>query len=128
MTYEQEALYDRTRDKFHDELVYPRSTIESEHTVVVIDRNIALDERVHDAVRPALLVKLYQRDAEAFLEGQVVLGGIFLADIAPIPATVTEQACLHSSGGDIGAVCPSGLAGDRRVIGLCHPANAAIHR
>lgn len=45
VTYEQEALYDRTRDKFHDELVYPRSTIESEHTVVVIDRNIAPEER-----------------------------------------------------------------------------------
>ncbi|MBI4670240.1 MAG: substrate-binding domain-containing protein [Chloroflexi bacterium] len=45
VTYEQEALYDITRKKFNGELVYPRSTIESEHTVVVIDRNIAPDER-----------------------------------------------------------------------------------
>jgi sulfate/thiosulfate-binding protein len=45
VTYEQEALYDLTRHKFNGELIYPRSTIESEHTVVVIDRNIAPDER-----------------------------------------------------------------------------------
>lgn len=45
ITYEQEALYDIARGKFHGELVYPRSTIESEHTVVVIERNIAPEER-----------------------------------------------------------------------------------
>lgn len=45
VTYEQEALYDIARGKFHGELIYPRSTIESEHTVVVIERNIAPEER-----------------------------------------------------------------------------------
>jgi len=45
VTYEQEALYDLSRNKFNGELVYPRSTIESEHTVVVIERNIAPNER-----------------------------------------------------------------------------------
>lgn len=45
VTYEQEALYDIARGKFDGELIYPRSTVESEHTVVVIDRNIAPAER-----------------------------------------------------------------------------------
>ncbi len=45
VTYEQEALYDIARKKFNDEIIYPRSTIESEHTVVMIERNIAPGER-----------------------------------------------------------------------------------
>lgn len=45
VTYEQEALYDQARNRFQGELIYPRSTIESEHTVVVLDRNIAPEER-----------------------------------------------------------------------------------
>jgi sulfate/thiosulfate transport system substrate-binding protein len=45
VTYEQEALYDISRKKFNNELIYPPSTIESEHTVVVIDRNIAPQDR-----------------------------------------------------------------------------------
>jgi sulfate/thiosulfate-binding protein len=45
VTYEQEALYDLAHHQFNAELIYPRSTIESEHTVVVIDRNISPDER-----------------------------------------------------------------------------------
>ncbi len=45
ITYEQEALWDRSRGQLDAEIVYPRSTILSEHTVVVIDRNIDPDER-----------------------------------------------------------------------------------
>lgn len=45
ITYEQEALYDRSRGRFEGEIVYPESTILSEHTLVVIDRNIKPEER-----------------------------------------------------------------------------------
>jgi sulfate/thiosulfate-binding protein len=40
VTYEQEALYDRSRGKLTAEVVYPRSTVLSEHTLVRIDRNV----------------------------------------------------------------------------------------
>jgi sulfate transport system substrate-binding protein len=45
VTYEQEPLWDRSRGKFHGEIVYPRSTILSEHTLVVIDKHIAASDR-----------------------------------------------------------------------------------
>lgn len=45
ITYEQEALFDLARGKFGGEIVYPRSTILSEHTVVVIEHNIAAQDR-----------------------------------------------------------------------------------
>ncbi len=45
ITYEQEAVYDLKRGKLNDEIIYPRSTIESEHTVVIVDRNIAPADR-----------------------------------------------------------------------------------
>lgn len=45
ITYEQEAAYDRSRGKLKADVVYPRSTVFSEHTVVVIDKNIKPDER-----------------------------------------------------------------------------------
>ncbi len=45
ITYEQEAVRDKARGRFKLEVVYPRSTILSEHTVVVVDRNIAPGER-----------------------------------------------------------------------------------
>ncbi|HEY6930982.1 MAG TPA: substrate-binding domain-containing protein [Thermoanaerobaculia bacterium] len=45
ITYEQEPLWDRTRGKFHGEIVYPRRTILSEHTLVVIDKHIHRSER-----------------------------------------------------------------------------------
>jgi len=45
ITYEQEALWDKARGKLTLDVVYPRSTILSEHTLVVVDRNIAPDER-----------------------------------------------------------------------------------
>lgn len=45
ITYEQEPLYDRSRGKLKADVIYPRSTILSEHTVVVIDRNIPASDR-----------------------------------------------------------------------------------
>ena len=45
ITYEQEALWDKARGILKLEVVYPHSTIFSEHTLVVVDRNIAPDER-----------------------------------------------------------------------------------
>ncbi|HEV2065030.1 MAG TPA: substrate-binding domain-containing protein [Thermoanaerobaculia bacterium] len=49
ITYEQEALADRARGRLKAELVYPRRTVFSEHTLVVLDRNVA------PADRPAVL-------------------------------------------------------------------------
>jgi sulfate transport system substrate-binding protein len=45
ITYEQEALWDRTRGRLHAEIVYPRRTILSEHTLVRVDRRIGPKER-----------------------------------------------------------------------------------
>jgi len=45
VTYEQEALWDKARGKLKLDVVYPRSTVLSEHTLVMIDRNIAPNER-----------------------------------------------------------------------------------
>jgi sulfate/thiosulfate transport system substrate-binding protein len=45
ITYEQEALWDRARGKLKADVVYPRSTILSEHTLVRIDRNTSDKER-----------------------------------------------------------------------------------
>ena len=48
ITYEQEVLSDRWRGRLRGEIVYPQSTIFSEHIVVVLDRNIAPAQ--HDLV------------------------------------------------------------------------------
>jgi sulfate/thiosulfate-binding protein len=45
ITYEQEVLRDQARGRLHGEIVYPRSTILSEHTLVTVPRNIAPRER-----------------------------------------------------------------------------------
>ena len=45
ITYEQEALWDRSRGKLNAEIVYPRRTILSEHTLVRIDRNVTHKEK-----------------------------------------------------------------------------------
>ncbi len=45
ITYEQEALSDQARGTLTAHVVYPPSTILSEHTVVVIDKNIAPEQR-----------------------------------------------------------------------------------
>jgi len=44
VTYEQEVLTDLASGRLEAEIVYPRSTILSEHTLVVLDRNIAPEE------------------------------------------------------------------------------------
>ncbi len=45
ITYEQDAIYDRARGKLHADVVWPRRTILSEHTLVVVDRHIRPSER-----------------------------------------------------------------------------------
>ena len=45
ITYEQEALFDKSRGKLKADVVYPRSTVLSEHTLVRIDRNIPRRDR-----------------------------------------------------------------------------------
>jgi len=45
ITYEQEALYDKSRGKLQLDVVYPRRTILSEHTLVVVDKNISATDR-----------------------------------------------------------------------------------
>ncbi len=45
VTYEQEALWDRARGRLKADVVYPRSTVLSEHTLVCIDRNISARQR-----------------------------------------------------------------------------------
>ncbi|HEX7252764.1 MAG TPA: substrate-binding domain-containing protein, partial [Thermoanaerobaculia bacterium] len=45
VTYEQEPLWDRSRGKFHGEIVNPKRTILSEHTLVVIDKHIRGSDR-----------------------------------------------------------------------------------
>lgn len=45
ITYEQEALRDRARGRLQADVVYPRSTVLSEHTVVIIEKNIRGDDR-----------------------------------------------------------------------------------
>ena len=49
ITYEQEPLADRARGRLKAEVVYPKRTILSEHTLVVVDRN------VRPAARPAVM-------------------------------------------------------------------------
>ena len=45
VTYEQEALADKARGRLNAEVVYPKRTVFSEHTLVVVDRNIAAADR-----------------------------------------------------------------------------------
>lgn len=45
ITYEQEAVFDRARGRLAADIIYPPSTILSEHTVVVIDKNVMPAER-----------------------------------------------------------------------------------
>ncbi len=45
ITYEQEAIYDRGRGRLQADVVYPRRTILSEHTLVVVTRNIPARDR-----------------------------------------------------------------------------------
>ena len=43
ITYEQEAIFDKGRGKLHADVVYPERTILSEHTLVVVDRNVSAE-------------------------------------------------------------------------------------
>ncbi len=45
VTYEQEALFDRARGRLDADLVYPPSTVLSEHILVVIERNVTSSQR-----------------------------------------------------------------------------------
>ena len=45
ITYEQEVLYDRMRGQLEGEIIYPKSTILSEHIVVLVDDNIPAGDR-----------------------------------------------------------------------------------
>jgi sulfate transport system substrate-binding protein len=45
ITYEQDALWDRARGQLKADVVYPRATILSEHTLVRIERNITRRDR-----------------------------------------------------------------------------------
>jgi sulfate transport system substrate-binding protein len=44
ITYEQEVLTDIASGRLEAEIVYPRSTVLSEHTLVVLERNVTADE------------------------------------------------------------------------------------
>ena len=45
ITYEQEPVWDASRGKLKGDVVYPPSTVFSEHTLVVIDRNVTAQDR-----------------------------------------------------------------------------------
>jgi sulfate transport system substrate-binding protein len=45
ITYEQEALYDQAVGRLNADIVYPHSTILSEHTLVIIEKNIDPGDR-----------------------------------------------------------------------------------
>lgn len=62
ITYEQEALRDKSLGKLTAEIIYPESTILSEHTVVVINKNIEPEDRY---VIDALLQFLWSDKAQS---------------------------------------------------------------
>ena len=45
VTYEQDAIFDLSRSKLEGEVVYPRSTVLSEHTLVRVERNVSRRDR-----------------------------------------------------------------------------------
>jgi sulfate transport system substrate-binding protein len=62
ITYEQEVLRDKARGRLSGEIVYPRSTILSEHTLVEIDRNVGGNDRdLIDAFAAFLWSEVAQR-------------------------------------------------------------------
>jgi sulfate transport system substrate-binding protein len=62
ITYEQEALADRARGRLKADVVYPRRTILSEHTLVVVDRNVRPEDR---AVIDALIAFLWSEKGQS---------------------------------------------------------------
>ncbi|HEX4440932.1 MAG TPA: substrate-binding domain-containing protein [Thermoanaerobaculia bacterium] len=61
VTYEQEAAYDKPRGRLKADIVYPKRTILSEHTLVVVDRNVRPVER---AAVDALVQYLWSDEAQ----------------------------------------------------------------
>lgn len=61
ITYEQEVVSDRLRGRLNGEIIYPTSTILSEHTVVVLEDNIPAEDR---AVVEAFLDFLWSEPAQ----------------------------------------------------------------
>ena len=62
ITYEQELLYDLDKGKLKGEIIYPHSTIKSEHTLVVVGRNLApRDRQVVEAFRDFLWTQQAQK-------------------------------------------------------------------
>jgi sulfate transport system substrate-binding protein len=61
ITYEQDALADRVPGRPGVTIVYPASTVLSEHTLVVVDRNVEPDER---ALVDAFTRFLWSREAQ----------------------------------------------------------------
>jgi sulfate/thiosulfate-binding protein len=45
VTYEQEVLKDREKGTLHGEIVYPPATVLSEHTLVIVEKNVEPGER-----------------------------------------------------------------------------------
>lgn len=61
VTYEQEALFDRARGRLAAEIVYPKSTVLSEHTLVVVERNV---RKGNQAAVHALTQFLWSEEAQ----------------------------------------------------------------
>lgn len=61
ITYEQEALRDRALGRLNADIVYPASTILSEHIAVVLDKNIKPEQR---ALADAFVDYLWGEDAQ----------------------------------------------------------------
>lgn len=66
ITYEQEVLWDRSRGKLRGEIVYPRSTVLSEHMVMSIDRNIEPEE--NDLIRNFIQFLWSETAQQIFIE------------------------------------------------------------
>ena len=62
ITYEQEAVYDRSRGRLKADVVLPRRTILSEHTLVVIGKNVHEPER---AAVDAFVKYLWSEEAQS---------------------------------------------------------------
>ena len=66
ITYEQEALRDRARGRLKADVVYPRRTILSEHTAVIVEKNIRAADR--ELVRGFVAFLWSERAQRIFVE------------------------------------------------------------
>lgn len=62
VTYEQDVIKDAAKGTLPGEIVYPRSTVLSEHTLVILDKNVAPSER---PLIDALVAFLWSEPAQA---------------------------------------------------------------